>query len=634
MNYLVGLCVLGLMGACSQSSTLLSRGVEAGVDGGSDAGLDSGVDGGPGSLLPTLTNFRVENGTPERLHFDSSEPILASTVDGFIVAEKSIVSVTIAAGSTTGHYFTVSIPFSFWSNTTIRYEGAASDLRDLDGNPLHDFYLQYVDNLIAEPTPTGTEYYVSLSGDDMADGLSELNAWRTLGYALSNATPVGAGDVVYVEAGDYGEEQIFTRKNADTGDGESPIFVLGYQNTPGDTPDLGWSYPGNTTLDSTVMPLYRGNGTGVGFEVIGDNLIFRNLQVTNYTVLFRVTGAPERVLFDNVIAATSGSGAHSFEFNSDAGYRNRIINSVVYNGGTTLARFYGTYSLIENTVFIQDAPVGGGSYIETRGDGNIVRGSTLEHAVDAGSPGQGLNVKANGTSTEYCLFEDLEIVSIRVAIEASHHDTRFNVYRNIRVSRSAAVSQENVGGIFINNGASFNVFDSITVDDARTVLSFAAGTEDESATTAANNNLILNSVFTNSNRAISIGGGRTLDTFNNRIVGCNFYNIENMFFGLNETVRDNSFLGCQVVNASETDTPFGFSFEDSNFFGSWATPPGEGNIAQDPSFVNPAAHDFHLQASSPVEVRRGSRTLAVARYDADGNERSAEVSSIGAFEQD
>ena len=52
-------------------------------------------------------------------------------------------------------------------------------------------------------TLKATDFYVSLSGDDSADGTTEATAWATIQQACENATP---GSTVYIKAGTYHEE--------------------------------------------------------------------------------------------------------------------------------------------------------------------------------------------------------------------------------------------------------------------------------------------------------------------------------------------------------------------------------------------------------------------------------------------
>ena len=112
------------------------------------------------SQTAVLKNFRIEDSNKNRVYFDSSEPISGSGTSGFYISGKTISGVNIVSGSTSGHYFSVSSPFTFWDNNTIRYEGG-SGLQSENGKKLNEFTLQYVKNNIPEPTSTGSTYYVS-----------------------------------------------------------------------------------------------------------------------------------------------------------------------------------------------------------------------------------------------------------------------------------------------------------------------------------------------------------------------------------------------------------------------------------------------------------------------------------------
>ena len=63
---------------------------------------------------PVLSNFRVEDDQKSRVYFDSSEPIWGSSKVGFKIEGKTISSLSVNEGSTTGHYFKVSNSFNFW----------------------------------------------------------------------------------------------------------------------------------------------------------------------------------------------------------------------------------------------------------------------------------------------------------------------------------------------------------------------------------------------------------------------------------------------------------------------------------------------------------------------------------------
>lgn len=76
------------------------------------------------------------------------------------------------------------------------------------------------------PVQAGT-YYVSLSGNNTNLGTSPgTGAWRTIKYAASKAV---AGDTVYIEGGDYGNERVAVKNS---GTSSKPIVFEGYNGTP------------------------------------------------------------------------------------------------------------------------------------------------------------------------------------------------------------------------------------------------------------------------------------------------------------------------------------------------------------------------------------------------------------------
>lgn len=126
-------------------------------------------------------------------------------------------------------------------------------------------------------------YYISLTGSNSNDGLSPSTAWRTLTYAVGLSSPVVAGDVIYEKGGNYGNENIVFEKNGLPG---SPITVIGYKTTPGDSPALIVNnvnpYASYTV---TEMPTYTGTTrvSGTAFNMLNSQyIILKNFQVTNY----------------------------------------------------------------------------------------------------------------------------------------------------------------------------------------------------------------------------------------------------------------------------------------------------------------------------------------------------------------
>lgn len=167
---------------------------------------------------PTISTFVINDANKDRIYFSSSEVITASTVSGFTVATptKTISSVTINAGQTTGHYFTVSVAFSYGETPTLAYSGSGSNLQDLVGNALASFSATSITNNIAPFNPYTDITWVAAfdptdynggagtwnnqgTGADAAQGgatiypskLSSLSTKSTYGLSFVNASGTG-----------------------------------------------------------------------------------------------------------------------------------------------------------------------------------------------------------------------------------------------------------------------------------------------------------------------------------------------------------------------------------------------------------------------------------------------------------
>jgi len=80
--------------------------------------------------------------------------------------------------------------------------------------------------LILSSTAQSATYYVSTTGNDANDGLSERSAWRTISHAAKVAK---AGDTVLVLPGDYGDERVVF---ANSGEKGKPIVFKGHKGRP------------------------------------------------------------------------------------------------------------------------------------------------------------------------------------------------------------------------------------------------------------------------------------------------------------------------------------------------------------------------------------------------------------------
>lgn len=161
-------------------------------------------------------------------------------------------------------------------------------------------------------------YYVdAATGNDTDDGLSEANAWLTLGKAAST---VAAGDKVNVKAGTYNE--IVTLATSGTADNE--IVWEGYTTTVGDgTPGIVVVEGGNTRATCLAMPSISRN-------------IFRWFAFQGATTqVLGWSGAPGSVTFFGCkILKGSGTAPVSMQQTADFGIAPLLfVHSEVANFG-------------------------------------------------------------------------------------------------------------------------------------------------------------------------------------------------------------------------------------------------------------------------------------------------------------
>jgi len=113
----------------------------------------------PDITAPTISDFTIPDANPDRIYFESSEIITASTVTGFTAASPSntITGVTINAGQLTGHYFTVTDDFEYGDSPTLAYT-SGSNFIDASSNALAGFSATAITNDILAPvSPTNVK---------------------------------------------------------------------------------------------------------------------------------------------------------------------------------------------------------------------------------------------------------------------------------------------------------------------------------------------------------------------------------------------------------------------------------------------------------------------------------------------
>jgi len=584
----------------------------------------------PKDAPPVLSNFRIENTRASRVYFDSSKELEGSSKNGFIISGKTISKVSVNSGQTSGHYFTVSRDFTFWNNHTIRYEGG-SDIVDGQGNTLNNFTLQYIVNNIDEPEATKNIYYVSVNGNDNSKGTSESTAWRSISKAASSAK---SGSTVWIKAGDYGNEKVVVEHS---GKVNKPIKFIGYKNSPGDNPSLKRKIDLNFL--ATEMPLLIGVGSGNGMQATSkDYIIVKNIQVENYNKNI-VFNNLSYVYFDNVYVKDADIG---MQITHSPSVGVRIKNSYVADIKSMGIWMYGSYHLIENTWSVSSRNVHMDYHIAFNAESgingyNIIRNSYIHSYYDDSHGDHAISIKGEKNRlSEYTLIENCTIENSGQGIELRHENSKRNVIRGCRGSRTAAKKnavRNDASLVTFRDGCTDNIVENCFMENMSSGIYFNDNAAEEGSQAGGHNNKVINSIFKNNDSDIAIGngvGGTALEPTNNEFINCTFYGSTKLISnGKVSFGKSNEIINCIISETSSYDTSPTFSY--SNFHNGFSTPSGTANISKDPKFENASNGNFKLKKDSPL-IDAG-KYLPNVNQDFNGDYRAQGKShDIGAFE--
>jgi len=445
-----------------------------------------------------------------------------------------------------------------------------------------------------------TNYYVSLTGNDSNSGLSEANAWKTINFALSSTGSVTAGDTVFIKAGDYGNENVYIYLN---GTVNNPIVIEGYQNVPGDNPNLNYVY--GDALDASIMPMLNGGDRTSSYGIFIDNssnIVLKNIQITNYASgIYTWDNVSTNITLDNIQIMSIGDINSSYTgLGIGIIYANNNIvkNCNVINSCAEGISVVSDGNVIENCkVFCdEDMTVYASTdyYIVATGDNNTFKNCYIERVGNLEHVGHGMGLKENGQNN---LFENCEAKNfIGGGFYVRWQGVTNNEFRNCK----AIGTQLESTGFLIRDGASNNTFNNCISDGCSSAFMFLVS--GESANYCGSNNVFNNCIVTDAKWSIdfldwAIAG----PVSNNLFANCVFYNSSHLF-RTGRINNNNRMVNCIV---SDVDTlflgsePLNFDFSYTDFYNNGFSPQiGTGNISSNPLFNDASNHNFHLQNSS------------------------------------
>ena len=485
-----------------------------------------------------------------------------------------------------------------------------------------------------------TAYYVSPGGDNLNDGRSPATAWRTISYALSTASPLAAGDTLWVHSGIYAGENVVVEKS---GTAARPIVVTGYGQTPGSNRDFDFDY--GDTLDASRLPLLDGidRSHGTAIDLNGQQYVeFHHLQITRYEngIIDYERLSDRHILLDSIYLTTFGDTLDNYsgkaiELKSSD---NTIRHCVVVNASAQGIYVEGDRNIIENCkVYCDDSTSDQAAmdyYIVVYyGNYNSVRNCYVERIGDLPHYGHGIGVKGDAA---YNVFEQCTAVNFRdEAFYVRHRGAQHNRFVHCTTQ---GITQESTGFV-VRDGASYNTFDACIAQDCKRAVQFCDSDEDGGAQYCGRYNRFTNCIFIDNYIAIDFNDyEEDTDVDNNAFYNC-IFDGGNTLVNVERNNYDNRMVNSIVTGFSRMETDSNgytlhFDFTYSDFYNNgFSVPAGTGNLSADPQYTDSAQNDYHLLAGSPC-IDAGT-TNGAPTTDFDGMPRpQGHGTDMGAYEFD
>jgi hypothetical protein len=216
--------------------------------------------------------------------------------------------------------------------------------------------------LVLAPVATGlaVNYYVSPSGDDLDDGLSEAAAWCSIdrGDELGILAP---GDTVNILPGDYLAASTISLTSSGTGD--APIVYAGEDSggvriTSIDSEQASIQIDGDNLILSHVSLTADALVSADGIQVNGDSCVVRGLYIHDIDKRGVTVDGSYNLFFGNTVAFAGEDGIR----NEGSGEYNTYYNNTVYsNAKKGFDLNDNTSRVFNNIVVLNDKGIDGNS---------------------------------------------------------------------------------------------------------------------------------------------------------------------------------------------------------------------------------------------------------------------------------
>ncbi len=429
----------------------------------------------------------------------------------------------------------------------------------------------------AEASKSATHnYYVSPSGNNANSGLSIADAWETIAYAASSASPVLAGDTVFIIQGNY-NERVLVEKSGTFG---TNIVFTNYQNdeVTVDGTGISWGNSWNGLIDISNRKYVDISGL--------------NVKNSDYGGIW-VEDCDTIVIKNNKTYNTYSSGIGVWNSNN-VRVENNEVELACNDGEQECISIANSHNcdILKNLVHDNGPGTNGGEGIDVKQGSHDVR--VYQNTVHHLNERIGIYVDA----------WDQHTYNIDVFNNTVHHcgNNGFN-------------AQTEMGGLlenvrFYNNISYFNKWDGIA-------LGSVTADPNVTVTPVKHVKVINNTCYKNGSYQSGWGYG----------ILVNNDDLQDVLIRNNICSRNSAQIAIENIDTiSQVDHNLIFGYNDAA-----SCVYGADSVIGDPLFVDTVTFDFHLQDNSPA-IEAGIYLDSIS-FDRDSIPRSLLAKpDIGAYE--
>lgn len=343
-------------------------------------------------------------------------------------------------------------------------------------------------------------FYVSTTGSNSNPGTHAL-PWRTITYAVGSSSPAPASSTIYIQAGDYGNENVVVRKDG--------LKLIGYHAKPGDQAAiLVKSMLPIADFEPTHQPLLRGanRSSGIAINLQGRaGVTVSNINITNYSYGISAGSTNQNFkeghTISNVNVSQLGNptvgysglgislGSMGTRFSNGCTVRNCMIVNAAAEG----LSINGDQNTADNVKVFNLETEGAAStdyYVLICGNYNLVLNSMISRAAGSSHNGHGFSIKSNAEqiidegqpypviNPQFNVIRNCVAYNLGESFVVRHRGVRNNTFIDNRAFGAGSDSNCEGNGIVIRDGASDNKFINTTVQNACSGIRFNDTTED------------------------------------------------------------------------------------------------------------------------------------------------------------